>query len=93
MVRFFSYLKDDRPKNVALQQAKLDYLQQADEITAHPFYWAGFIPIGDLTDTLAKIKRMDMDTNCGNSVAFDARILKVSAHKRKDDLIANCDPV
>ena len=49
MVRFFSYLKDDQPKNVALQQAKLDYLQQADEITAHPFFWAGFIPIGDFS--------------------------------------------
>ena len=49
MVRFFSYLKDDQPKNVALQQAKLDYLQQADEITAHPFYWAGFIPMGDFS--------------------------------------------
>ena len=32
----------------ALRKAKLDYIQNAEvDKLAHPFYWAGFVPVGD----------------------------------------------
>ncbi|MCK7589650.1 CHAT domain-containing protein [Subsaxibacter sp. CAU 1640] len=44
---FYGYIKDGLPKDKALQQAKLDYLETAQGRTAHPQYWAGLVLIGD----------------------------------------------
>jgi len=48
MVSFYEHLKAGATKDAALRQAKLDYL---DQIVApeqgHPYYWAGFISVGD----------------------------------------------
>lgn len=48
MVEFYKNLKAGQTKDAALRQAKLTYLEQvnAPEL-AHPFYWAGFIVVGD----------------------------------------------
>lgn len=40
MEDFFEGLADGLPKDVALQQAQVDYLAEADEITGHPWFWA-----------------------------------------------------
>jgi len=48
MLKFFQNIKEGKRKDVALQEAKLDYLQNSTEKTAHPLYWAGFIPNGDM---------------------------------------------
>lgn len=45
---FYTYLKTGLTKDAALRQAKLDYLASHTNDEAHPFYWAGFIPIGDM---------------------------------------------
>ena len=45
--RFVQYTKAGLPKHKALQQAKLDYLDQANQFQAHPFHWAPFVLIGD----------------------------------------------
>lgn len=45
---FFEYLKDGLDKDEALRQAKLGFLQSTpNESLAHPFYWSGFILVGD----------------------------------------------
>lgn len=44
---FYQHLNDGLPKNKALQQAKLDFLQTSSMV--EPFFWAGFIPIGDVS--------------------------------------------
>ncbi|HEX2935689.1 MAG TPA: CHAT domain-containing protein [Bacteroidales bacterium] len=44
---FYSHLVGNEPVPVSLQQAKLGFLQNADEIVAHPFFWAGYISIGE----------------------------------------------
>lgn len=49
MEKFYVYLKKDLPKDQALRKAKLDYIEQSDKITADPYFWAGFIHIGDKT--------------------------------------------
>lgn len=49
MVDFYRKLKKGLTKDAALRQAKLDYLEShANPADAHPFYWAGFAPIGDM---------------------------------------------
>lgn len=44
---FYSFLEKGMDKDEALRQAKLKYLEEGDHLTAHPFYWGGFILIGD----------------------------------------------
>lgn len=47
MDAFYQYLKQGLPKDKALRNAKLDYLQQIKGPAAHPAYWSPFIQIGD----------------------------------------------
>lgn len=44
---FYSELLDGKSKDIALQQAKLQYLQRARGMAQHPFLWAAFVPLGD----------------------------------------------
>jgi CHAT domain-containing protein/Tfp pilus assembly protein PilF len=44
---FYRRLSEGRSKDEALRQAKLDYVNRESPL-AHPYYWAGFIPIGDM---------------------------------------------
>ncbi|MCP4443384.1 MAG: CHAT domain-containing protein [Aureispira sp.] len=47
MEYFYLNLKDGLPKNKALQQAKLTYIENSQGIAAHPAFWAPFILHGD----------------------------------------------
>ena len=47
MELFYKHLNKGLPKDEALRQAKLDYLNQSDQLTAFPYYWAGYVNIGD----------------------------------------------
>ncbi|MFZ6011870.1 MAG: CHAT domain-containing protein, partial [Bacteroidota bacterium] len=47
MKYFYENLAAGADKASALRQAKLQYLQDADKVKAIPFYWAGFILVGD----------------------------------------------
>ncbi|MCB0839688.1 MAG: CHAT domain-containing protein [Bacteroidetes bacterium] len=49
MLDFYRGIKEQKAKDKALREAKLNYLSQtkANEL-AHPFYWAGFVPVGDM---------------------------------------------
>ncbi len=49
MVDFYKNLKTGSTKDAALRQAKLDYINTNPHETAHPFFWASFIAIGDMT--------------------------------------------
>ncbi|GAB3011712.1 hypothetical protein GCM10027284_33940 [Cyclobacterium sediminis] len=44
---FYEYLENGHPKDEALRNAKLDYLDHAEGRTLHPQYWAGLILMGD----------------------------------------------
>lgn len=49
MELFYAELKKGVPKNIALNTAKNTYLaSQKNHNLAHPFYWAGFTPIGSM---------------------------------------------
>lgn len=47
MQYFYNNLQKGMPKDEALWQAKRDFLKE-NKSNAHPFFWAGFIPIGDM---------------------------------------------
>lgn len=47
MEHFYRNLRRGLPKDAALRQAKLSYLEQARGEAAHPFFWAGFVLLGD----------------------------------------------
>ena len=53
MKDFYKHLNKSEGKSEALRNAQLSWLSGSDEITSHPFYWAGYISIGNnnpLTD-------------------------------------------
>lgn len=50
MKSFYLNLKVGKSKDVALREAKLTYLSEMKDPTyRHPYYWAGFIPVGDMS--------------------------------------------
>ncbi|MFK7775638.1 MAG: CHAT domain-containing protein [Saprospiraceae bacterium] len=48
MDHFYKDLAQGNRKDVALKNAKIQYLQNADPLTAHPYFWAGMVAIGDM---------------------------------------------
>ncbi len=47
MERFYENLNNGMGKDVALQQAKIDFLAQANQLKSHPYFWASYVVIGD----------------------------------------------
>ena len=47
MQDFYLQLRNGQSKDKALQLAKLS-LMNSGGARAHPFFWAGFIPVGDM---------------------------------------------
>ncbi|MDN5217182.1 CHAT domain-containing protein [Fulvivirgaceae bacterium BMA12] len=48
MAYFYEGLSAGYSKDKALREAKLKYLENAEDLFAHPFYWAGFVMQGDV---------------------------------------------
>lgn len=49
MLAFYKQLRKDHSKDAALRQSKLNYLQKNPGEKSHPFFWAGFIAVGDMS--------------------------------------------
>jgi CHAT domain-containing protein len=49
MTSFYKYLSEGKPKNQALRLAKLDYLENSDQLKSHPHFWAAYMNIGDIS--------------------------------------------
>lgn len=47
MPEFYRQLKEGEDKAMALRAAKLAYLDQAEPAFSSPYYWAGFVMVGD----------------------------------------------
>jgi len=56
MQNFFTTLKKGYPKDKALQAAKLDFVTN-HPMRAHPLYWAGFVPSGNMVAIDFEVKR------------------------------------
>ncbi|MEN0006538.1 MAG: CHAT domain-containing protein, partial [Bacteroidota bacterium] len=46
-VLFYEFLKQGLPKDEALRQARLAYLNESDPLNQHPYFWAPFIQMGN----------------------------------------------
>jgi tetratricopeptide (TPR) repeat protein len=44
---FYNYLLKREPVDIAMQKAKIDFLKYEDPLRSHPYYWAGYISIGN----------------------------------------------
>lgn len=55
MLSFYQHIKEGMSKDAALRMAKLDFIANHPHREAHPFFWAGFVPIGDMTAVSAGI--------------------------------------
>ncbi|MFN8208401.1 MAG: CHAT domain-containing protein [Bacteroidales bacterium] len=44
---FYSSLASSKPKDIALRDAKITREFMSDPVKAHPYYWAGYILVGD----------------------------------------------
>ena len=49
MVYFYKYLQRGWKKDVALRKAKLEYIDRINPEYNHPYFWGGFIAIGDMS--------------------------------------------
>lgn len=47
MIDFYENLLAGYPKDEALRRAKLLHLETADPLKAHPYYWLGYVAVGD----------------------------------------------
>jgi CHAT domain-containing protein/tetratricopeptide (TPR) repeat protein len=47
MKNFYKYLKEGYSKDESLRLSKLDYLSTTDNVGASPYYWSGFVNIGN----------------------------------------------
>ena len=48
MPAFYGNMKAGMTKDVALQKAKLNFLNNNQDFRAHPLYWASFVPVGNM---------------------------------------------
>ncbi|TKG95834.1 CHAT domain-containing protein [Puteibacter caeruleilacunae] len=44
---FYKYLHNGKSKSEALRKAKLNHLEEADAIKAHPYFWLSYVSVGD----------------------------------------------
>ncbi len=69
MLNFYTQLKDGKSKDAALRQAKLNFIEKYSH-NANPFFWAAFIPIGDMESI-----RFSSSTICVYIIGFALLLL------------------
>jgi CHAT domain-containing protein len=47
MIDFYQNIKNGYSKDEALKKAKISYIEQADPMKAHPYYWLGYVSVGN----------------------------------------------
>lgn len=48
MSNFYTFLAQGLKKDNALRQAKLEYLKTADALKSHPYFWSGYVTLGNV---------------------------------------------
>ncbi len=47
MTKFYEKLLNGKSKSDALQESKIDFIQNADQLKSHPYFWSGYVVIGN----------------------------------------------
>jgi CHAT domain-containing protein len=56
MEQFYDRLKTGNTKDLALQMTKVAMLERGDDYYAHPYYWAGYVAIGDMQPLYSRMQ-------------------------------------
>ncbi|MDP4208691.1 MAG: CHAT domain-containing protein [Bacteroidota bacterium] len=73
---FYNNLAHKSSISDALCKAKLDYINESDEVTAHPYFWAGYIAMGNSSSTFEPQKSYtDYFLWSGGTIAFTGILL------------------
>lgn len=59
MHRFFDFINEGFTKDEALRAAKLDFIENGKHKDVHPFYWASFVPIGNMDQIYFQLGRFN----------------------------------
>jgi len=54
MTSFYRYLKKGKSKQESMRLAKIDFLDSADDLTSNPYFWSGFVVVGDSSPVYRK---------------------------------------
>ena len=85
MSSFYEALNNGNSRKFALRKAKLDYLENADNLTSHPFYWAAFVLVGDSRPLKARSNSLFWLILGGSILCFATIVLLLSS-RNKDTL-------
>lgn len=47
MTKFYESLLNGKSKSEALQDSKIEFIKNADQLKAHPYFWSGYVVIGN----------------------------------------------
>lgn len=47
MSSFYKYLMKGKTKSKSLQLSKIDFIKNADQLKSHPYFWSGYVVIGN----------------------------------------------
>jgi CHAT domain-containing protein len=55
MTGFYSYIKKGYYKDEAIRLAKIDYLTNANQFNAHPYFWSAYVGIGNIKPLVSNL--------------------------------------
>jgi CHAT domain-containing protein/tetratricopeptide (TPR) repeat protein len=83
MELFYKYLHKGLPKDEALRQAKLDFLSHCDQLETYPYFWAGYVNIGDNSPLEVSYKKYYTYLIIGVAFIFLLALLFYTLKKKK----------
>jgi CHAT domain-containing protein/Tfp pilus assembly protein PilF len=57
MIKFYSYLLKGHRKDEALRMARIDFLDNADLLRSHPYFWGAYVCIGNPEELLGSFRQ------------------------------------
>jgi hypothetical protein len=82
---FYQNLAGGMPKDVALRQAKLQYIKVARGLAAHPAFWSPFIQLGDSRAIVVKTKGSWLPWGVGGSIVLT--LIRLGFFMRRKEMV------
>ena len=83
MENFYKYIARGIPRHEALRLAKIEYLENCDNLTSHPHYWAAYMNVGDISPLKGFGKKTTPLLVYGSAVSLLAIALLILFRMRK----------
>ncbi len=84
MTRYYQNLKLGDDKDVALRDAKLEFLKDSPDYSTHPFYWSAYIVTGDTQPIKSnKLPAIISLIVAGGVILFMVILLLIIRHKKR----------